>query len=237
VARLVEDSSPSFMFLGCTDNRLTPASIFQSPIGSIVNQNNIGNQYSKDDVSTNAALQYAIEDLGVQHIIVLGHYGCKGISKAITEPQSDNPVLKWIEPIAKLYKTSRRKEIVKFRDARVPHRGLPEGDNSAPEVDDAGYRALVEENVKKTVKALKEESMLAKDYQTGARISAAKMTKFQVYVHGFVFDEASGEVVNLNVSFGPPGNPIPSIPFEAVEAAKNFHRDKSRPGFNKGKNV
>lgn len=44
--------APSFMFLGCTDNRLTPASIFQSPIGSILTQNNIGNQYSNKDAST-----------------------------------------------------------------------------------------------------------------------------------------------------------------------------------------
>ncbi|TFK23686.1 carbonic anhydrase [Coprinopsis marcescibilis] len=235
VSRLVEESTPSFMFLGCTDNRLTPASIFQSPIGSIISQNNIGNQYSKTDVSTDAAITYAIQELGVQHIIVLGHYGCPGVSKAITAPREDNPVMKWISPIVRLYKTTRRREIVKFRDSRMPHRGLPDGNKSAPSADEAGFRSLVEENVKRTVKALKEESILAKEYQRGAKTTPKESV--EVYVHGFVFDEATGNVVNLNVSFGPPGFPIPSVPFGAVAAAKNFHREKHFPGFNKGKNL
>ncbi|EFI28164.1 hypothetical protein CC1G_14191 [Coprinopsis cinerea okayama7 len=235
VAKLVEES-PSFMFLGCTDNRLTPASIFQAPIGSIITQNNIGNQYSKKDVSTDAAITYAIEELGVQHIIVLGHYGCKGVQKAIAPPKEDNSVLKWIKPIAEFYKISRRHDIVKFRDSRLPRRGLPNGIKTAPEFDDPGFRAVVEENVRRSVKAMKEDSLLAKAYQRSAT-TRAKKTELDVYVHGFVFDEDTGEVVNLNVSFGPPGKPIPPVPFTAVAAAKNFHRQKHLPGINKGKRL
>lgn len=236
VARMVE-ASPSFMFLGCTDNRLTPASIFQAPMGSVISQNNIGNQYSKKDVSTNAAITYAIEDLGVQHIIVLGHYGCSAIQKAIVAPKTSNsPVLKWIKPVTDFYKIARRKEIVKFRDARMPQRGKPEGVTDLPKPSDEGLRALVEENVKNTVKGLREHSLLAKAYKVSAKTKLTK-SEIEVYVHGFVFDEETGGVVNLNVSFGPPGKPIPSIPFTAIAAAKNFHRQKHLPGINKGKNL
>ncbi|KAF5326373.1 hypothetical protein D9611_000005 [Ephemerocybe angulata] len=231
VKRLVEEP-PSFMFLGCTDNRLTPASIFQAPVGSIITQNNIGNQYSKKDVSTDAAITYAIEDLGVQHIIVLGHYGCKGVSRAITGSKKRSSISEWIAPIANFYKRERRAEVVKFRDSRMPRRGLPKGITDPPSNDDEGYRAFVEENVKQTVKALREDSILAKGYQLGAKTNA-KETQHEVYIHGFVFDETTGTVVDLKVSFGPPGKPIPSVPFTAAAAAKNLHTRKA--SFNKGK--
>jgi carbonic anhydrase len=43
-----------------------------------------------------------------------------------------------------------------------------------------------------------------------------------------VFDEVTGEVHDLHISFGPPGKQIPHIPFKAVAAAKNIHRNKDR---------
>ena len=61
------------------------------------------------------------------------------------------------------------------------------------------------------------------------------MEAIDVFVHGFVYDEATNEVHDLNVSFGPPGKSIPHVPFKAIAAAKNFHRDSSRPGVFKGK--
>ncbi|KAJ2931231.1 hypothetical protein H1R20_g5818, partial [Candolleomyces eurysporus] len=224
------------MFLGCTDNRLTPASIFQAPIGSIITQNNIGNQYSKRDTSTDAAITYAIEDLGVQHIIVLGHYGCNGVARAITGSKERNSISKWIEPVVNFYKRERRREVVKFRDSRKPRRGLPNGITATPDTSDPGFRAFVEENVKKTVKALREDSILARAYQGSAKM-AAKNTPYEVYVHGFVFDESTGQVVDLKVSFGPPGKPIPPVPFTAIATAKNFHMQKHLPNFFKGKTL
>ena len=52
----------------------------------------------------------------MQHIIVLGHYGCSAIQKAVVAPKtSQSPVLKWIKPVTDFYKVARRREIVKFR--------------------------------------------------------------------------------------------------------------------------
>lgn len=104
----------------------------------------------------------------------------------------------------------------------------------------AGFRALVEENVKKSIKELRENSILTEAYQ---RIRERKKDadsdssdeQPHVFVHGFVYDGATGEVRDLHVSFGPPGEKIPTIPFEAIAAAENFQRDSHRPGINRGK--
>jgi carbonic anhydrase len=222
------DENPSFMFLGCSDNRMSPATIFNAPAGSVMTHNNIGNQYSSNDPSSDAAIAYAIESGHVQHIFVLGHYGCKGVEMAITREsnKASRQIKSWIKPISDLYARTRRSEIVILRDSRMPRRGLPNGIKTAPPANDAGFRALVEENVKKSVKELHRNSVLK---QAHSRHAQTDKDHIDVFVHGLVYDEGTGEVHDLHVSFGPPGKEIPRIPFQAVAAAKNFHRDSSKP--------
>jgi len=223
-ATKLTDEAPSFMFLGCMDNRLSPSTIFNAPTGSIISHNNIANQYSTKDPSANAAVAHAIESMHVQHLIVLGHYGCKGVETAITKSTTvSRTVRDWVKPISDLYSKSRRQEIVVLRDSRLPHRGQDKGVTTAPSASDPGFRALVEENVKVGVKELRKNSILSKAYAKGV-----KNQDVNVFVHGFVYDETTGKVHDLNVSFGPPGKAIPHVPFEALKAAQNFHRD-SKP--------
>jgi len=218
---MIAQQDPAFMFIGCTDNRLNPTAIFNAPAGSIITHNNVGNQYSSKDSSVSAAISYAVESSQVQHIIVLGHYGCKGAEAAITMSQNVNKLIRtWIKPISELYSTSRRVDIVQLRDSRKPHREQPHGMKEAPPPSNAGFRALVEENVKRSVKELRDNSLLAKAY------SKPSTNTFNVFVHGFVFDETSGEVINLSVSFGPPGKPIPHPPFRSLASAQKFRHDR-----------
>jgi len=101
--------TPSFMFIGCSDNPYRPEDIFNTPLGSTVSHTNIANQYKSKDSSVKAAVDYAVESVKVQHIIVLGHYGCKGVEDAITRPQSLSRLMKgWLEPIIHLYQKTRR---------------------------------------------------------------------------------------------------------------------------------
>jgi carbonic anhydrase len=231
-ANKLVDESPSFMFLGCVDNSLTPSTIFNAPAGSIISHNNIANQYSSKDRSARAAVAYAIESLHVQHIIILGHYGCKGVETAITKSSKATRLVRaWVKRISDLYAISRRREIVRLRDSRLPQRGKDNGVKTPPPPDDAGFRALVEENVKKGVKELRRHSILTKAYSTTTNGDGTT----DVFVHGMVYDEVTGEVHDLHVSFGPPGKQIPHIPFKAVAAAKNFHRPSDRPRISTGK--
>jgi len=228
-AKTLAEEAPSFMFIGCLDSRLTPSDIFNTHPGSILLHNNLANQYSPSDSSAETAVAYAIESLQVQHIIILGHYGCKGVETAITRSTTVSRVVrKWMKSVSDLYATSRRREIVVLRDSRKPRRGQDEGVQTAPPASDPGFRALVEENVKRGVKQLRKHSSIKDAYNGNGN-------DMNIFVHGFVYDEVSGEVHDLNVSFGPPGKPIPHVPFNALEAARNYHRDSDKPHISKGK--
>ncbi|WP_119389642.1 carbonic anhydrase [Taklimakanibacter lacteus] len=81
---------PSIMMIACCDSRAAPETIFDAGPGEIFVVRNVANlvpPYAPDGRhhSTSAALEFAVLQLGVQHIVIMGHGRCGGI-RAITEP-------------------------------------------------------------------------------------------------------------------------------------------------------
>ncbi|MHB9879034.1 carbonic anhydrase [Pacificimonas sp. ICDLI1SI03] len=70
--------------------------------GEMFVHRNVANLEIADDPSFAAALQFAVEILEVQHIMIVGHQGCGGI-KAATESETDDPIGRWLTPIRRLY--------------------------------------------------------------------------------------------------------------------------------------
>ena len=82
--------SPEIMVIGCADSRVSPEVIFNAGPGELFVVRNVANlvpPYAPDGRhhSTSAALEFAVLQLGVQHIVIMGHGRCGGI-RAITEP-------------------------------------------------------------------------------------------------------------------------------------------------------
>jgi carbonic anhydrase len=81
---------PTIMMIACCDSRAAPETIFDAGPGEIFVVRNVANlvpPYAPDGRhhSTSAALEFAVLQLGVQHIVIMGHGRCGGI-RAITEP-------------------------------------------------------------------------------------------------------------------------------------------------------
>jgi len=197
---------PDILFLGCSDNKFSPDMIFQSGLGSTTTHANLGNQFSSQDDSSYAAVSYAVQELGVKHIIVLGHYGCKSVEKATSPiPGTNRGLQRWLQPVSDLYTSSERLEIRRLRALRKGSDII-----SMNQVAPSGLRALVEENVKASVRNLMKEILPLMD-GTG---------NVELYGHGFVLNEETGEVTNLDVSFGPPGRPVVQVPFKTLPKAR-----------------
>lgn len=94
--------SPKYFLITCSDSRIMPSDLTGTGTGEIFVHRNIGNLVLDDDKSLLAALQYAVEVLRVEHIIVCGHYGCGGIN-AILENNAKGPVADWIAEIRTTY--------------------------------------------------------------------------------------------------------------------------------------
>ncbi|KAJ3543268.1 hypothetical protein NMY22_g3209 [Coprinellus aureogranulatus] len=205
---------PPFLFIGCSDSRVSEGTVFNAQPGTLFAERNIANQYSERDSNVRSALAYGLEELHVSHVIVMGHYGCGGVAASVATPpklpwgEGTAAVQGWIAPIRELYYTSNRAEVVALREENRGKSEVP-----APALHDVGFRALIEENVKSTVSKIASDRIVAELY----RNSTGDVHPF--FIHGWVYDIENGEVRDLGVSVGPPGQTIPEVPFAAVEAA------------------
>jgi len=96
--RLSEQQSPEYLWIGCSDSRVPANQIIGLPPGEVFVHRNIANLVNHTDLNALSVIQFAVDRLGVKHIMIVGHYGCSGISAAMNN-QSIGLADNWIRHI------------------------------------------------------------------------------------------------------------------------------------------
>ena len=168
---LSKGQNPDFLFIGCSDSRVTAEEIMGAKPGEAFVHRNIANLVPNNDTNSASVIEYAVKHLGVKHIIVCGHYECGGI-KAAMQPEDLGILNPWLRNIRDVYRLHKR-ELNAITS--IPER----------------YKRLVELNVQEQCiniikMAVWQQSFLANELPI---------------VHGLVFDIESGRLIDLEIDF------------------------------------
>lgn len=160
--KLGEGQNPEFLWIGCADSRVPANEITGTDAGDIFVHRNIANLVIHTDFSMLSVLQYAVEHLKVNHIVVCGHYDCGGVKAALTD--TDFGLLnKWLRHIKDVYRLYER-------ELRVINDEKKRGNR------------LVELNVIEQVNNVAETSIVQRSWKE----------RNAPTVHGWVFDLDTG---------------------------------------------
>ncbi|WP_380787164.1 carbonic anhydrase [Sphingomonas sp. R86521] len=161
-ARQAVGQRPEFLWIGCSDSRVSPEQMTMTQPGGMFIHRNIANLVNDDDLNLMSVLQYAVDVLGVKHVIVCGHHGCGGI-KGTLGGGTEGPVHDWL--------ATARQVLSEHQD---------EIDAQASE--EAKVNRLVEVNVRDQIVRLART----------ATIQAAFARGQEVLLHGWVYDIRDG---------------------------------------------
>ena len=168
--RLVGQQSPQYLWIGCADSRVPANEIIGLGPGELFVHRNVANLAPPQDANYLSVLQYAIDVLRVKHVLVVGHYGCGGVSAAV-DGKRRGLVDHWLHPIREAWEEHREElEAIPDREARL-HR-------------------LCEINVVRQVKNVDGDIFVQEAWARGQAVS----------VHGWVYSLADGLVRDLDVS-------------------------------------
>ena len=105
--KLGEGQNPELLFIGCSDSRVTAEELMGLGPGDVFVHCNIANMVIGTDLNAMSVVEYAVEHLKVNHVIVCGHYGCGGVKAAMQSADLGilNPWLRNIRDVYRIHNT------------------------------------------------------------------------------------------------------------------------------------
>ncbi|MCB1051530.1 MAG: carbonate dehydratase [Acidobacteria bacterium] len=167
---LSETQRPNYLWIGCADSRVPANEIVGLDAGELFVHRNVSNMVQHTDTNCWSVIQYAVEALHIEHIIVCGHYQCGGIISAMGN-SSFGLIDHWLMNIREIYAQNRDElESIMNRRDRIDR--------------------LCELNVKTQIRNLAHSAIVQKAWSRGQNLA----------LHGWMYNLKNGLLTDLGAS-------------------------------------
>ena len=168
--RLSTQQSPHYLWIGCSDSRVPANQVVGLVPGEMFVHRNVANVVVHTDLNCLSAVQFAVDVLRIEHIIVCGHYSCGGILAALQDNKL-GLIENWLRHV---------------QDVRAKHRA----ELDALETEKEQHDRLCELNVVEQVINLSRTTVVREAWSRGQALT----------VHGWIYDLNDGLLRDLDVS-------------------------------------
>jgi len=166
--KLSKKQTPKYLWIGCSDSRIPASEILGLAPGDVFVHRNVANICPHTDFNCLSVLQYGIDYLNIENVIVCGHYGCGGV-KAAMENEQFGLVDNWLRNIRDVY--SREKdELDTISDSKLK------------------YNRLVELNVLHQVMNVCHTTIVQNTWANQKKLA----------IHGWIYDISTGYLKDLD---------------------------------------
>lgn len=167
---LAKQQSPDFLWIGCSDSRVPATQLVGMVPGEMFVHRNVANVVVHTDFNCLSVIQYAVEGLKVDHIIVCGHHGCGGVQAAMNDLQF-SLIDNWLRHVQDVIR-DHEPELMQIRD------------------ESQRLNRLCELNVIEQVKNVAQTTVVQAAWRRGQELA----------VHGWVYGLEDGLLRDLGVS-------------------------------------
>jgi carbonic anhydrase len=168
--RLSQQQAPKYLWIGCSDSRVPANQIVGMQPGEIFVHRNVANVVVHADLNCLSVMQFAVDVLKIEHIIVVGHYGCGGVQAAL-RGERHGLVDNWLRHVA---------------DVAQKHEKVL----AAVDLDALRHARLCELNVIEQTLNVCQTTVVQDAWERGQNLS----------VHGWVYGLHDGRVRDLGMS-------------------------------------
>jgi carbonic anhydrase len=167
---LAQQQTPKYLWIGCSDSRVPANEIVGMLPGELFVHRNVANLVKHVDFNCQSVIQYAVDVLKVEHIIVCGHYGCGGVKVAMENTNAGISDY-WLRSVKDIF-LRHRLELQDFHN------------------EDACLNRMCEINVVEQVANLAHSKIVQTAWQKNQTLE----------IHGWIYGINDGVIKNLNVS-------------------------------------
>lgn len=168
--KTAKDQLPNYLWVGCSDSRVPANEIVGLEPGELFVHRNVANLFPHTDFNCLSVLEFAVDILKIEHVIVCGHYNCGGVKAAMLDHQL-GLVDNWLRNIRDVY-AANKQELEMISD------------------DGKRYNRLVELNVFQQVKNICHTTI----------VQEAWHRKQPLTIHGWIYDLESGKLRDLDIT-------------------------------------